>query len=256
MPEFTEPPVHIIRKTDKTLFVDPNTALPFYHYHAQVAHVIAEFLGPDWSACRVLDDDEKPPVPWSQDISAELAYNKGPYEVDGLNDNNGWWKREPDEMDGATIHHTFSDSPHATARYCANTKGVPSIQYHIWISQTGEVLLCAPLTWGIYHDSTGFQNTHLSIGLAGRLHEYRPADVQLQAAADVSAWAISALPKVKSIAQVKGHRGWVQVYHDQGYYKDRDLPTPWTICPGWDAEASGHWKKAFYDLLWEKAGKG
>jgi hypothetical protein len=255
MPEFIEPPVHIIRKTDKSLFIDPNTSLPFYHYHAQVAQVIAEFLGSDWTAYRVLDDDP-PPVPWSQDITAELAYNDGPYESDALTKDNGWWKREPDQMDGATIHHTYSDSPHATARYCTANKGVPSIQYHIWVSQTGEVLLCAPLTWGMWHDSTGHQNTHLSIGLAGKLHQYKPAEVQLQAAVEVCAWAIATFPKVKSIAQVKGHDGWVQVYHDQGYYKERGIRTPWTVCPGWDAEASGKWKADFYDLLWEKVGKG
>jgi hypothetical protein len=196
--EFAEPPVYVLRDPDGGLFVPPNEALPFTSYHFQIASIVKEqreTLGEDWQVYRALDDEELP-VPWSKDITAELVYNKGPYSNDSLTKLGGWWQRELSEIDGATIHHTLSDSPHATARYCANTKKLPSIQYTIWITQTGEILQCAPLEWGLYHDATGLYNTHLSIGMAGRLHEYKPASVQIDAAVKVCRWAVLTLPGV------------------------------------------------------------
>lgn len=169
-------------------------------------------------------------VPWTGDIRGELARNPGPYANAYLRRDGGWWQRGLDQIDGVTYHHTLSDSPHATAQHYVNRDGGhPTTPYTIWVTQTGEVLLCVDLTEGLWHDHTGHENTHLSVGLAGQLHLYPPADVQLDAAARVAVWAIRELPGVTELAQIKGHRDYVS-----------------TICPGWQASASGHWKSDLY----------
>lgn len=150
---------------------------------------------------------------------------------------NGWWQRTPDQIVGLTFHHTLSDSPHVTAsRYIKKGGGRPSIPYTIWITQTGEALLCNPLTDGCWHDHTGHRNTRLSVGLAGRLHEYRPAQVQLEAAARIVKWAVDHPEMQITLGSVKGHM-------DVGTYAGR------TECPGWDSAASDFWKDDFYKLL-------
>jgi hypothetical protein len=94
-------------------------------------------------------------IPWDRDITSELARNPGPYTSSHLQADNGWWRRTLDMIDAVTIHHTLSDSPHATARhYVDKSGGRPSIPYTIWITQTGEVLLCVPLEEGLWHDHT------------------------------------------------------------------------------------------------------
>ena len=172
-------------------------------------------------------------VPWDRDIVDELAFNPGPYDNWWLQRDGGWWHRTLDQIDKVTFHHTLSDSPHATAQHCIG-KGIPSIEYTIWVTQTGEVLLCAPLEWGLWHDHTGHENTHLSVGLAGSLHLYAPADAQLDAAARVAAWAIGDLPNIDGVVDITGHRDWTA-----------------TICPGWDSDASGRWKERLYDKIAE-----
>lgn len=180
-----------------------------------------------------LDDDV--PAPWHRDISAELARNPGPYTSKYLQDDGGWWQRRVSQIDGVTIHHTLSNSPYATAaHYVTKEGGRPTIPYTIWVTQTGEILLCVPLTEGLWHDHTGAHNTHLSVGMAGTLHLYQPADAQLNAAAAVAAWAVQSpqLPLVRGVRQIKGHMDYIS-----------------TACPGWNREASGLWKADFYYQL-------
>lgn len=175
--------------------------------------------------------------PWDRDIASELSMNPGPYNNYYLNRDGGWWMRRLDQIDAITIHHTLSDSPHATAaRYITKGGGRPSIPYTIWVSQTGEVLKCALLEWGLWHDHTGHMNTHLSIGMAGLLHLYRPVEVQMRATAKVCAWAIKSeeLPQITETSQVRGHKDYIA-----------------TICPGWSSEKSGNWKYDFFDILEE-----
>jgi hypothetical protein len=179
-------------------------------------------------------------LPWDRDISDELARNPGPYaKRSSLNQSKGWWRRTLDQIVGVTIHHTMSDSPHAFASYYIHKGGGrPSCCYSIWVTQTGEVLLCTPLEEATWHDETGHRNKHLCVGLAGKLHKYTPSDVQLRAAARVCAWAIKSdmLPGITSIGQIKG-----------------DMDRRQTACPGWlgvgEGAPSGYWKPRFYDFL-------
>lgn len=150
---------------------------------------------------------------------------------------NGWWQRTLGQIVGLTFHHTLSDSPHVTASgYIRKDGGRPSIPYSIWITQTGEALLCNPLTDGCWHDHTGHKNVNLSVGLAGRLHEYRPAQVQLEAAALIVKWAVEHPEMNITLESVKGHM-------DVGTYAGR------TECPGWNSAASDFWKDNFMALL-------
>jgi hypothetical protein len=165
---------------------------------------------------------------WDRDISSELA-TCSTFTHATLKAQNGWWQRTLGQIKGVTIHHTLSDSPHATAKVCiAKYGGLPSIQYHIWITQTGEVLLCEPLESGLWHDNTGNQNVNISVGMAGRLHEYRPSDAQLDAAVKVAAWAVRHPEMDVTLERVKGHRDYAQ-----------------TECPGWHTG----WKADFYGRL-------
>lgn len=178
--------------------------------------------------------DAKPVEPWEKNIIDELARKESGCPG-SLKD--GWWQRTLGQITGLTFHHTISDSPHATAsHYIRKDGGRPSIPYTIWITQTGEVLLCNPLTDGCWHDHTGHENVNLSVGLAGRLHEYRPAQVQLEAAARIVKWAVEHPEMNITLDTVKGHM-------DVGTYAGR------TECPGWASAASGYWKDDFYALL-------
>jgi hypothetical protein len=186
------------------------------------------------SDIRVEQLEQQPPrLPWDRDIRAELVRND---QCPGLL-SDGWWRRELDQIDGLTFHHTLSDSPHATAsNYVQKGGGRPSIPYTIWVTQTGEVLWCLDLEEGCWHDHTGHQNIHLSVGLAGFLHIHRPPDVQLDAATRVAAWAVRSdmLPGITRIDQIAGHSDYAA-----------------TICPGWASEQSGHWKTALYNRIEE-----
>jgi len=178
-------------------------------------------------------EKQPPRLPWDRDIRAELPCND---QCLGLL-SNGWWKRGLDQIDGLTFHHTLSNSPHATAGYYIQKgDGRPSIPYTIWVTQTGEVLWCLDLEEGSWHDHTGHENTHLSIGLAGSLHIHRPPDAQLDAATRVAAWAVQSdmLPGITRIDQIAGHRDYAQ-----------------TVCPGWASEQSGHWKPLLYGRIEE-----
>ena len=176
-----------------------------------------------------------PGIPWDKDIISELATND---DCPGsLAD--GWWQRTLGQITGLTFHHTLSDSPHAFASwYVKKDGGRPSTCYSIWITQTGEVLLCNALTEGNWHDHTGHKCRNLCVGLAGRLHEYHPATVQLQAAARVAAWAVRDDRMNVTPETVRGHM-------DVGTYAGK------TQCPGWASAASGNWKPELYQLIEE-----
>ncbi len=174
--------------------------------------------------------------PWSQNIIHELALNHG---CSGMLAN-GWWQRRVDQIDYVTIHHTYGwNSPHALAEwYVQKDGGRPSIPYTIWVTETGEVLLCNKLTEGCWHDHSGHENSHLSIGMAGALHKYAPTDVQLEAVARVCAWVINNpdMPLVRGVDEITGHMDWYS-----------------TACPGWldtgEGAPSGLWKPRFYAKL-------
>lgn len=178
-------------------------------------------------------------VPWDQDLVRELARNDN---CPGLLAN-GWWQRKTNQIDRVTIHHTYGwVDLHTFCEWYVNSKGGrPSSPYTIWITPTGQIILVNELTEGCWHDHTGHENTHLSIGLAGALHLHRPPDVQLQAAARVCKWVIDNenIPLVNSIDHVNGHNA---------YYP--------TACPGWDdrgeGKPSGYWRDAFYTILAEQ----
>lgn len=146
----------------------------------------------------------------------------------------GWWMRTRDQITGITVHHTMSHDPRATARYCTDVKGRPSIQYHLWVTREGAVYLCAPLSWGMWHDHCGHKNRNISVGLAGRLHESKPPDVELRAAAQIVAWLMGQLGIER--AEVQGHN-------------DRYAGT---VCPGWDQAG---WRDDFYQALDEELGQ-
>lgn len=174
-------------------------------------------------------------APFDRDISGELAKGDGKYTDPYLKLDGGWWQRKLEQIGFLTFHHTLSDSPHATAKhYVVKEGGRPTLPYSVWITQTGEILLCVPLTEGLWHDHTGHKNTHLSVGLAGQLHIYHPEDVQLDAAARFAAWAIKSdkLPGITSIERITGHMDWIA-----------------TACPGWKSKESGNWKPELYGRI-------
>ncbi|MCP4540650.1 MAG: N-acetylmuramoyl-L-alanine amidase [Chloroflexi bacterium] len=174
-----------------------------------------------------------PAVPWGRDISTELTTNPGPYDNALLRRDGGWWTRTLDQIDAVTIHHTMSHSPHATAsHYIHKGGGRPSLPYSIWVTETGEVLLCVPLEQGLWHDHTGHKNIHLSLGLAGSLHINQPSQAQLAAAARVCHWAIETLPGVMGPESIKGHKDFTA-----------------TACPGWTAVSVDRWRRRFFDLI-------
>lgn len=183
---------------------------------------------------RLIADEIAASMPLWRDICAELPTNPGPYKQTALDASGGWWQRTLDQINGVTIHHTLSHSPHATAtHYIRKGHGRPTIPYTFWITQTGEILLCVALEQGLWHDHTGHKNTHLSVGLAGHLHLNAPPEVQLNSAVKLCVWAIENLPGISDPGDVFGHDTYAA-----------------TICPGWQGgNASGDWATLFFDKL-------
>jgi len=178
---------------------------------------------------------ERKDVLWDRDIRGELATNDScPGSL-----KNGWWQRRFDQITGLTFHHTLSHSPWAFSKYYVRKGGGrPTIPYTIWVTETGEVLLCVALTEGCWHDHTGHRNVNLSVGLAGTLHIHHPSNAQLDAAARVAAWAIKD-------DRMRITRGRVRGHMDVGTYRGR------TECPGWASAKSGHWRELLYNRIEE-----
>ena len=200
----------------------------------------ARFAVCEMSRTLDLRDGFAPSTPCNQDLSGELATNDSCLGILA----NGWWQRTIDQINEVTIHHTYGwVDLYTFCEWYVNSKGGrPSSPYTIWITPTGQIILVNELTEGCWHDHTGHENTHLSIGLAGALHLHRPPDVQLQAAARVCKWVINnpEIPLVNDgIHHVSGH---VDHYP--------------TACPGWhddgESEPSGYWRDAFYNILAEQ----
>lgn len=182
----------------------------------------------------IVEQIQKPAAegsPWIDRV-AEMPFNPWPDHPDmmklGWTD---WPHRELVDIKGITIHHTMSHSPLATARYCTSTKGYPSVQYHLWVSQDDgcPVYLLAPLEWSLWHDHTGRYQKTVSVGMAGRLHESKPPPEQLEATAKLVTYLMDMLNIPTT--QVKGHI---------------DRAPGRTDCPGWYI---AEWYNDFYRAL-------
>lgn len=158
----------------------------------------------------------------------EMPVNLSPHHPDIAKRNwVGWPSPHPSEISGITIHHTMSHSPISTARYCTSTKGLPTIQYHFWVSanDTCDIWQLVPLDQALWHDHTGVFQTTLSIGLAGTLHVTPPPVPQLKAAARLVAWLM--------------HEHDIEANQVQGHCDRAAVSNIDTVCPGWD---TAKWK--------------
>ena len=175
-------------------------------------------------------DEPEPVTIWDRDITADLAHNDNcPAPLE-----NGWWQRTLKQIDGLTFHHTLSHDPYALARsYVLKEGGRPSIPYTLWITKDGEILKCNDLTDGVWHDHTGHENSHLSVGLAGNLTLVRPTAAMIDAAARVAAWAVQNADMSITLASVKGHQDYIS-----------------TACPGWQTG----WKDELYQAIYAELG--
>jgi len=174
--------------------------------------------------------------PWDRDISPFLATND---DCPGLL-KTGWWQRSLDQIETVCFHHTNGwTSPEVFARwYVTKDGGRPSTCYSVWITDTGEVLLCNQLEVGCWHNHNGHKNVDLSVVLAGKRHIHPPSPAQEAAAARVAAWAIRSpiLPLINDISYIKGHMD----YKRPGF----------TECPGWSGDAgAGLWKPSLYGRI-------
>lgn len=173
-------------------------------------------------------------VPLWEDIRADLPRNLSP-EAPARGH---WWVRDAAQIDGITLHHTMTNNLEATAQYCTRPraqggKGYPTTQYAFWVAADGQVFYCVDVTEGMWHDHCGDKNTHISIGMAGRLDIAPPPDAQLQATARLVAHLMRTYGIL--VERVAGHNDWA--LRCAGIQ---------TICPGWDVAG---WRNAFYAAL-------
>lgn len=168
------------------------------------------------------------------DLRDELPYNEKPDAASLLANRGGWWERSLDDIDGIAIHHTTTNNLEATAAWTARPKaeggkGYPSLQYHFWVAADGEIFYCVDLGQGVWHDHCGDKNTHISVGMAGRLDVAPPPQAQLQA----TAWLVAHLCRqfALTVEQVNGHQEWA--------WKHSRVKT---ACPGWN---KAHWRTEF-----------
>ena len=193
-----------------------------------------------------LPEPEPPTVtpPW-RDYRDKMPTNPTPDASSTLSRRAGWWRRSLDDIDGVTIHHTLSHNPEGLAAYITKPKanggkGYPTTQYHVWITAEGDALWCVDFEEGLWHDHCGDKNTHISIGMAGRLHEGKPPQVQLNKAAEVSAYLMDVFDIEAS--HVAGHNDWALLFSKVH-----------TVCPGWDVAG---WRNDFYTALNKYRGIG
>lgn len=176
-----------------------------------------EYFGHRYPLTRLEFARTMEPTIWDRDISAEL-------------DKNGEWPEQTELWKGLVLHHTLSSSPHATATYCAfqkEAKTVPGIQYSIWITQTGEILLTEKLDRMVRHLGV-MPERRLPVGLEGNLDKHWPPEPMLDAMVRVCKWAIQNPAMEIELETITGHDD-----HSK------------TACPGW---RSG-WKAEFYRRL-------
>lgn len=162
----------------------------------------------------------------------------------------GWlfWKSRPvDSIAGISIHHAGGDwSLKTIADYQTNPydgdqtgKGYPWMQYHWFIRMIPpyEVILCAPMTWAMWHDHTNIDDINYNIGicLQGRWDIAIPPIGQMIATAKLSSWLMWKYNI--SIQEVTGHTERAGV-NAQGERR--------TACPGW---TDAGWKAKFDDEL-------
>lgn len=133
------------------------------------------------------------------------------------------------DIDGTTLHHAKGHDPVGVHEWEQRARGRPGIEYHFWITETGEVLLVRDLESACWHDHTGDQNTHISVALAGYKDSRPPPLLQLEAAARVCAWTAFTFLYKDVDRQVCGHDD----YHN-------------TRCPGWRLAG---WRDQFYVRL-------
>jgi len=179
------------------------------------------------------------PLPWTRDLRATMPKNPAcPGILKG-----GWWRRQVAAIRTVCFHHTLSQSPVDFAKwYITKEGGRPSTCYTLWITETGETILCGDLEDGVWHNFQGHENLDLSVGLAGNRAVLAPSTLQLNAAARLAAWAIKSplLPLITSPKQILGHQDYPKCGAGGIYATD---------CPGWLMPQSGKWKAALYARL-------
>ncbi len=175
--------------------------------------------------------------PWTDRI-ADMPTNFQPFHPDFVRNFPGatTWplRRSLADIRGLTIHHTLSHSPEATARHIVNGKGYPTSQYHFWVSAADGAptwLLVDPLL-KVWHDHTGAYPKTVSIGMAGRLHEAKPPQEQMDSL-------------LRLVYYLMGQ--WhLRVSQVEGHLERAAAGGIGTLCPGWVA---ADWRGDFYNQL-------
>lgn len=216
-----------------------------YQTHSRDGGDFRLLLGQGVDAALVTPDHilrlAEPTMPWTKDWRGSMPRNLNcPGKL-----SNGWWKREIASIDALVFHHTKSHAPEALALWYIYDKpwknaegkmvcGRPSSPYTLWVTQTGDIILCNDLSEGCWHNHNGHQNRELSVGLAGDLTKHKPPVAQLDAAAKLAAWAIrwKGLPYITGLEQIKGHDDYIE-----------------TACPGWNDPNTGRWKTQFMAMI-------
>jgi hypothetical protein len=185
---------------------------------------------------------------WHNSALETLSFNMAPDNPDFLERHWLFWKsRTVDSITGISIHHAGGDwSLQAIADYQTNPydggktgRGYPWMQYHWFVRQAPphDVILCAPLTWGMWNDHTNIDdiNYNIAICMQGRWDNKVPPVGQIQAVTKLCSWLMWKYNI--SIDEVQGHTERAGL-NDEGRLK--------TVCPGWNSTA---WKDQFYQEL-------
>lgn len=173
-----------------------------------------------------------PDAPWL-DMRDDMPVNPHPDNAYFVHYNlSEWWQRASGEIAGITIHHTLAHDMMALADYftrpvATGGLGTPTSHYAIWITQDGEARYCVDLANGCWHDHTGHENKHISIGLAGRWDYEPPPQVMIDKTVEVCHYLLGYYDLL--ISSVRGHCDHFS-----------------TRCPGWNPAS---WRQMFYDAL-------
>ena len=173
----------------------------------------------------------KPDIPevstlWDKDISKELPTNDL-YTNPILE--YGWFKRQPSEITGITVHHTAGVSTwrDIALDHIKRDGGTPSIHYSLGIDADGTINRMTNFSTkdihdAPWHDHTGHYNTHIAIALMGNLAVKKPTEAQLASL-------------TKLIKQLRN-----ELWQDLPVFGHEDFTE--TQCPGWSQAVSGYWK--------------